>query len=33
MGFSIAWKYIKEQKRKTNSIEKRLPGERPDNRL
>ena len=27
------WKYKKEWKRITNSIEKRLPGEYPDNRL
>ena len=32
-GFSVAWKYIKGRKRITNSIEKRLPGECPDNRL
>ena len=32
-GFSVAWKYKKEWKRITNSIEKRLPGEYPDNHL
>ena len=30
---SVAWKYIKGRKRITNGIEKRLPGECPDNRL